>query len=126
MLSEGYSFKVRKIEISYYEPKNLFLSFNGLFCPFSHKERLISFAGAAGFAGGFFYSINRAWGKVTQGAVTSRRTDGKGDSMPVKFPCWTKHYPGESQPDAPSALMLIGRVGCFFISLGVGVKKHLF
>lgn len=47
-------FVQRKIEISYYESNNLFLSFNGPFCPVSHKEILISFAGARWFTTGLF------------------------------------------------------------------------
>lgn len=45
-LTEQYIFMLRISNISFYASKNLFLSFNGPFCPISHNEILKSFAGA--------------------------------------------------------------------------------
>lgn len=44
----------QNFNICYYESKNLFLSFNGPFCPNSHRILLKSFAGARLFTAGLF------------------------------------------------------------------------
>src|ERR1700734_210962 len=54
MLLKHYSFMPRNFNTCYYEPNNLFLSFNGPFCPNSHRIILKSFAGARRFTGGLF------------------------------------------------------------------------
>src|ERR1700744_445850 len=47
-------FVVRNFNTCFYEPNNLFLSFNGPFCPISHRILLKSFAGARWFTTGLF------------------------------------------------------------------------
>lgn len=61
---------MRNNNISFYEPKNLFLSFNGPFCPISHNEILKSFAGARRFTVGLF-----SFHKSSLGQSHTRRCD---------------------------------------------------
>ena len=57
---------MRNNNISFYEPKNLFLPFNGPFCPISHIEILKSFAGARRFTVGLFSFHKRSIIKICQ------------------------------------------------------------
>lgn len=98
MLGEDYSFSMRKNNISVYESKNLFLSFNGPFCPVSHKEMLISFAGARRFTVGLFCfgylsdsrandrRLNLAHGSVLKGAAGESQLKG---AVPLAREPWS-------------------------------------